>query len=144
MNNIRTELVSIALKWQREFGVAPAITSAISEYDAAIMLVHCSKNEYSSHMKNATAVRKGYDFEFSGKRYQVKANRPSGKKGSKVTLVNKPKNYEWDFIIWILYDEKYVMQEAYQWGVDKFRRKYQNTKRLSPEDLKEGGKQLFP
>ncbi len=34
--NLRDQLVNIALKWQNKYGVAPAITSAISEYDAAM------------------------------------------------------------------------------------------------------------
>lgn len=33
-SNLRTALVAIALEWQRRYGVAPAITSAVSEYDA--------------------------------------------------------------------------------------------------------------
>ncbi len=33
---LRDQLVNIALKWQNKYGVAPAITSAIPEYDAAM------------------------------------------------------------------------------------------------------------
>jgi hypothetical protein len=141
--NIRDKLVRIALEWQEKFGVAPAVTSAISEYDAA-KLLGCSEVIYSAYMENATAVRKGYDFIHKDKRYQIKANRPSGRKGSKVSLVKKPTNYEWDFLIWILYDRKYVMQEAYKWGVKGFQSKYQDKIRLSPKDMRSGGKKLFP
>lgn len=28
----------------------------------------------------------------------------------------KPSNYEWDFLIWILYDRIYAIQEAWLWG----------------------------
>ena len=33
---LRENLVETALQWQKNFGVAPSITSAISEYDAAM------------------------------------------------------------------------------------------------------------
>lgn len=76
---LRNKLIDIALQWQESFGVAPSITSALSEYDAA-MLVGMSENEYSEYMKDKTAVSKGADFVFNNIRYQVKANRPSGKR----------------------------------------------------------------
>ena len=85
---LRDKLVDIALQWQACFGVAPSITSSISEYDAA-MLVGMSEKEYSDYMKDKTAVAKGTDFIYKNIKYQVKANRPSGKKGSFVTMVPK-------------------------------------------------------
>ena len=103
---LRDKLVDIALQWQACFGVAPSITSSISEYDAA-MLVGMSEKEYSDYMKDKTAVAKGTDFIYKNIKYQVKANRPSGKKGSFVTMVPKATNYEWDRLIWILYDKNY-------------------------------------
>jgi len=75
--SLRKQLTELALAWQAKFGVAPAITSTISEYDAA-MLIGLSEDEYSQQMQSQTAVQKGYDFIYQGKRYQVKANRPSG------------------------------------------------------------------
>ena len=109
---LREKLAEIALQWQANYGVAPSITSAISEYDAA-KLVGMSEREYSDYMKVKTAVSKGADFVYRGIRYQVKANRPSGKPGSFVTMVPKASNYDWDRLIWILYDKNYVMQEAW-------------------------------
>ena len=117
---LRNKLVEIALQWQERYGVAPSITSTISEYDAA-MLVGMSENEYSAYMKDKTAVNKGSDFVFNNTRYQVKANRPIGKKGSFVTMVPKAANYEWDRLIWILYDKNYVIQEAWEWGVEEYK-----------------------
>lgn len=61
---LRNKLIDIALQWQESFGVAPSITSALSEYDAA-MLVGMSENEYSEYMKDKTAVSKGADFVFN-------------------------------------------------------------------------------
>ena len=52
---LRNKLIDIALQWQESFGVAPSITSALSEYDAA-MLVGMPENEYSEYMKDKTAV----------------------------------------------------------------------------------------
>lgn len=135
--NLREELVDIALRWQNCFGVAPSITSAVSEYDAA-MLVGMTESEYSQYMQDKTAVSKGADFIFGGICYQVKANRPSGKKGSPVTLVPKAMNYNWDRLIWILYDKYYVMQEAWEWCVDDYITAFNYRKRLSPEDYRRG------
>lgn len=63
-------------------------------------------------------------------RYQVKANRPSGKKGSKVTMVPKASNYEWDMLIWILYDKDYVMQEAWEWYMKDYKMAFENKKKI--------------
>ena len=134
---LRDELVKIALQWQEKFGVAPSITSTISEYDAA-MLVGMSENEYSDYMKDKTAVNKGSDFVFKKIRYQVKANRPSGKKGSFVTMVPKATNYEWDRLIWILYDKNYEIQEAWEWGIEEYKKAFDAIKRLSPDHYRKG------
>ncbi len=134
---LRDELVKIALLWQERFGVAPSITNTISEYDAA-MLVGMSESEYSDYMKDKTAVNKGSDFVFMNIKYQVKANRPSGKKGSFVTMVPKATNYEWDRLIWILYDKNFVMQEAWEWEVKDYKLAFDNIKRLSPDHYRKG------
>ena len=134
---LRNKLVEIALRWQERYGVAPSITSTISEYDAA-MLVGMSENDYSAYMKDKTAVNKGSDFVFNNTRYQVKANRPSGKKGSFVTMVPKAANYEWDRLIWILYDKNYVIQEAWEWGVEEYKDAFDAIKRLSPDHYRKG------
>jgi len=135
--SLRDKLVSVALEWQSKFGIAPHITAAIAEYDAA-MLVQCSENEYCQQMQTRTAVGKGYDFIFKGDRYQVKANRPSGKPGSPVTLVPKAKNYEWDYLIWVLYDTNYRIQEAWVWPVSAYKLAFENRSRLSPSDMRQG------
>ena len=93
---------------------------------------------YSAYMQDKTAVAKGLDFEWLGRRYQVKANRPSGKPGSRVTLVPKPKNYEWDYLIWILYNKGYEIEEAWQWDVTSFKQTFHQKKRLSPSDYRSG------
>ncbi len=137
IEQLRDKLVEIALRWQERYGVAPSITSTISEYDAA-MLIGMSENEYSDYMRDKTAVNKGNDFVFNNTRYQVKANRPSGKKGSYVTMVPKAANYEWDRLIWILYDKNYVIQEAWEWGVEEYKDAFDAIKRLSPNHYRKG------
>ena len=127
---LRDKLVEIALQWQSKYGVAPQITSVISEFDAA-MLVGMSESDYSDYMQDKTAVSKGADFVFNHQRYQVKANRPSGKPGSKVTMVPKATNYLWDKLIWILYDQHYVMLEAWEWDVEDYKLKFDDKKRIS-------------
>jgi hypothetical protein len=137
MNDLRRELVDIALRWEQAFGNAPAITSALSEYDAA-HLVGCSLDAYSQGMQGATSVQRGHDFRFNDATYQVKANRPSGKKGSVVTLVPRANNFEWDRLIWILYSARYEIQEAWLWSVHDYRHAFEHAKRLSPKDMRLG------
>ena len=78
MHDLRDKLVDLALSWEQAFGNAPHITAALSEFDAA-QLVGCSIDQYCKCMRGGTSVRRGHDFQFNGRRYQVKANRPSGK-----------------------------------------------------------------
>ena len=136
---LRDKLVETALEWQKRFGVAPQITSVVSEYDSA-MLVGMSEKDYSDYMQDKTAVQKGFDFIFNGIRYQIKANRPSGKKGSKVKKVPEARNYNWDKLIWILYNKEYQIQEAWEWNVEDYKKNFDSKKRLSPDDMRKGNK----
>lgn len=143
MNNVlREKLVSVALEWQDRYGIAPQITSPLSEYDAA-MLIGFPEQEYSDHMQDKTAVGKGSDFVYKGVHYQIKGNRPSGKPGSRITMVPKATNYEWDVLIWVMYDKNYIIQEAWQWDVEPYKETFHNKKRLSPNDYRKGLR-LFP
>jgi hypothetical protein len=139
MNGLRQQLVQTALEWEQAFGNAPLITSVLSELDAAL-LVGCRLEEYSACMQGKTAVQKGHDFLFNGHRYQVKGNRPSGKPGSAVTLVPKAKNYEWDFLVWVHYNQRYEIQEAWQWSRADYIEAFYTVKRLSPKDYRRGKK----
>src|SRR5687768_14296109 len=137
LDDLRDQLVKTTLAWERSFGNAPAITSAVSELDAA-NLVGLSLAQYSTSMQGCTAVQRGYDFVHGGARYQVKACRPSGKKGSAVTWVPKATNYDWDFLIWILYNPQYEIQEAWLWDVTTYADAFHSIKRLSPSHLRQG------
>jgi hypothetical protein len=117
--------------------VAPSITSAISEYDAALLVGH-SPESFGRDCVGRTAVTRRTDFCFEGRRYQVKANRPSGKPGSFVTLVAKATNYDWDRLIWILYDREFVIQEAWEWTAESYRVAFDSVSRLSPAHMRRG------
>jgi hypothetical protein len=134
---LRDQLVAIALEWQLRYGVAPTITGTISEYDAALLVGHTDES-YCANCVGRTAVTRGCDFTWNGLRYQVKANRPSGKSGSFVTLVTKASNYEWDRLVWLLYDRFYALQEAWEWPVDQYRAAFHEKPRLSPADMRKG------
>lgn len=133
---LREESVAVALKWQEQFGEAPHVTSAVAEYDAA-KLVGMLEDDYGVYMNGRTVVSEGADFEYKGRLYQVKANRPSGRKGSAVTLVPRARSYEWHILIWILYDREYNIVEAWQWDVCDYRARFYSLKRLSPKDMRQ-------
>lgn len=66
----------------------------------------------------------------------MKANRPSGKPGSLVTLVGKARNYDWDFLIWILYNPKYEIQETWIWEGNSDKNAFESISRLSPDHMR--------
>ena len=134
---LRNLLIQVALEWERRFSVAPRITADIAEYDAA-KLVNTSLRIGVGRKSEDTAVTKGCDFCIGAERYQVKCNRPSGKPGSTVTLVGKVSNFDWDRLIWILYDRRYVIQEAWMFKVDQYKRLFELKKRLCPQDMRKG------
>jgi hypothetical protein len=143
---LRRSLVQVSLEWERRFGVAPSVTSAISELDAAL-LVGMNVDAYCSEGNLRTAVSKDVDFVCHGIRYQVTANRPSGKKGSFVTLVSqkteKTRPFGWERLIWILYDRLYTIQEAWEFTADEYRKRFCHLTRLSPDHMRQG-RRLFP
>ena len=141
--NLRAQLVATALAWQDRYGIAPSITSALSEYDAAISLLGMDEAEYGESLRAATAVQRGFDFRHEGLRYQIKANRPSGRPGSFVTKCPKASNYEWDHLIWILYNREYEIQEAWMWDTTSYQQAFHELARISPADMRRG-KSLFP
>jgi hypothetical protein len=136
-DDLRNRLVAVTLEWEALLGVAPRITSAVSEFDAAMLVGHTPAS-YGGDRAGKTAVARGCDFRHGGVRYQVKANRPSGKPGSKVTLVGKARNYEWDRLVWILYDKTYTLKEAWIWDVADYRSRFDGKRRLSPDDMRLG------
>ena len=137
MHELRARLVTIALEWERAFGNAPSITTALSEYDAA-MLLGLTQLEYSNAMQGSTAVQRGYDFKHNGIRYQVKGTRASGKRGSKITKVPQATNFDWDELIWVTYNDKYEIQEAWLWDVRSYESQFKALKRLSPLHMRAG------
>jgi hypothetical protein len=118
----------------------PFITSAISEFDAARMVGHTPES-LTLECVGRTAVTLGTDFCHNGVRYQVKACRSSGKAGSFVTCVPKATNYDWDRLIWILYDRGFHVCEAWEWAEERYGSEFDAVKRLSPLHMR-GGRSL--
>lgn len=141
-DQLRDLLVQVSLEWEKRFAVSPQITASIAEYDAA-KLVGTSLRIGKGRIGTETAVTKGVDFRKGKVFYQVKANRPSGKPGSKVTLVGKATSFDWHKLIWILYDREYNIKEAWEFSRGKYRELFESKKRLSPKDMRKGNR-LYP
>jgi hypothetical protein len=121
---LRQQLVEVALQWERSYSVLPRVGDALSEFDAAMFVGHTPET-FSKEMVGTTAVQKGFDFRWESTRYQVKHNRPSGKKGSKVTNSGKvTTNFEWDVLVYILYNERFELQEVWQWEIDAYQKAF--------------------
>lgn len=136
-DELRDLLARVSLEWERRFSVAPSITSAVAEYDAA-KLKGTSLEIGKGRDASDTAVTKGIDFRIGNVGYQVKSNRPSGKPGSPVTLVGKASNYNWDNLIWTLYDQAYNLREAWEFSRIDYRERFDHKDRLSPTDMRLG------
>ena len=137
--SLRDRLVKIALEWEARFGVAPNVTGTIAEYDAAMLIGHSDDSLcLDCTGTGRTAVTKGCDFTFEGIRYQVKGSRPSGKPGSPVTKLGKASNYDWHRLIWLLYDPRYVLQEAWEWMVGPYKTAFAAKAHIRPDDMRRG------
>ena len=126
-DKLRDLLVQISLEWERRFAVAPQITVSVAKYDAA-KLVGTSLKVGKGRKESDTAVTNGVDFRKDNIFYQVKSNRPSGKLGSKVTLVGKATNFDWHKLVWILYDREYNIKEAWEFSRNKYRELFEPKK----------------
>ena len=130
LEELREELINIALTCQKNIGNAPSITGFIAELDAA-KVVGVSYEDYCKEMHDTSAVKRGYDFTFKNKCYQVKACRPSGRDGSEITRIPSVKNYEWDILVWIKYDEYFNINEIWQIEIDEFLRHFDGRRNIS-------------
>jgi len=139
---LRNELVNVVLRWEGQYGCFPGqagVTAAVSEHDAAILL-GCSESEYAQCLKERTAVSRGYDFEYpKGRRIQVKANRPSGKQGSKAWNAGpKVDSTGWDLLVYILYDQNYERLEAWKYTPELYERLFADKSKLTLDDMRKG------
>ena len=66
--SIRSRLIALALEWERAFGAAPQITTAVSEYDGAFLVGH-SDETYADDCLGRAAVSRGSDFSYRGRAY---------------------------------------------------------------------------
>src|SRR5438552_3823131 len=60
-DTLRTTLVALVPEWEKRYGVAPFITAAVSEYDAARLVGHTPET-FSLDCVGRTAVTRGTDF----------------------------------------------------------------------------------
>lgn len=141
--DMRSRLAALSMAWEHRYGVAPPITSAISEYDAA-MLIGLTDDEYASACVGRSAVTPGADFVHRGIRYQVKANRPSGRAGSTVTIISKPRNLGFDVLVWVLYCPDFSIDEVWTVDVVTFERELHREIYLRPARLRAVGTRLYP
>jgi hypothetical protein len=143
--DLRKQFVDVALEWEKHFGVAPSITSAISELGAA-RLVGMSEAADCAGGTHRTAVTKDTDLVCGEVRYQVTASRPSGKRGSKVRLVShkteKKRPFGWDRLIWIRYDRFYRIQEVREFTADEYEESSVFVRPLA-DDMRKGRPILF-
>jgi len=135
-SKIGQRLIDIALEWEEKYSIAPNITTAISEYDAA-RCVGMSDREYAAAMIGRTAASEGYDFRYEGNRYQVKGRRP-GKPGRRVVRVPKAHNYYWDYLVFVLYDWEYDVLGIWQWTRRNYKKKIEPLERVTVTNMREG------
>lgn len=136
-NELRNRLVSVALEWERIFGVEPLILSAVSEYDAARLVGHTDESYREDRVRRSIASY-GTDFTFKGLRYHVKANQMRGGSASSVSRVSEARNYHWDRLVWILYDHDFTIQEAWEWEVAEYRAEFEGRSPLSVNNMRQG------
>lgn len=55
-----------------------------------------------------------------------------------MTWVPKPRNYDWERLIWILYNPAYEVQEAWLWEVEAYKLRFDEVQRLGPAHMRLG------
>ena len=53
-------------------------------------------------------------------------------------MVPKASNYLWDKLIWILYDQHYIMQEAWEWDVENYKQEFDGKAGFHQTIIEEG------
>jgi hypothetical protein len=139
---LRAQLVQTARQWEECCGVAPQITNAIAELDAA-RLVGMTEEKYCADGRKRTAVSGDFDFIHKCLRYEVTGSRPSGKEGSKVSKVSNKLKKDCDLIVWVLYDQCYAMEEAWEFDAENYKRMFANVAHLWPPHMRLGHR-LYP
>ena len=137
----REQLISQSLAWESAFGKSPSITGELGEIDAIFSLGFLTP-ETLRKRRSASAVKSKSDFEVNGLRYQVKANRPSGRPGSKVTKIGVPKPDGWDELLWVLYNKDYRVQEFWKIDHRTFWQALGGNKHLRPKIIRDSGIRL--
>lgn len=103
------------------------------EQDYILVIRHCLSHTDETYdetlSEGLSRMLRKYPQKIEGLRKALKRLSPRQKEKA---------NYEWDRLIWILYDKNYIMQEAWEWHVEDYKMAFENKKRLSPEDYRKG------
>ncbi len=154
--NLRKSLVKNAINFEKKFHIIPSISSAISELDA-MAIVGMSGDEIVKYAPKQKSRQKDFDFEYNGKKYQVKVDRQSitelssvekglNRHNSQVSIGGK-----WDSIMWLQYNSDYRLLLAYEFAEKNLAKKsikysgrkrsfkwiHDNKKKIRPKDIKE-------
>lgn len=137
MEHLYNDLINISLKWEKEYGIVPKILPEILKYDAVIYIDY-DLDAYAKQIKTRKTNPSGYDILFKGKKYLVKGGRRIGENISTISPMDKPKNKNWDYLIWILYDQEFKVLEVWQWENKVFYKKFQNKTRITADKMRTG------
>src|SRR5438552_17474728 len=136
-DTLRTTLVALVPEWEKRYGVAPFITAAVSEHDAARLVGHTPET-FSLDCVGRTAVTRGTDFVATVFGIRSKLVGLAEDPVRSFTWVPKATNYEWDRLVWLLYDREFQLLEAWKWCVADFQSSFDTIKRLSPAHMRTG------
>jgi hypothetical protein len=132
---LRDRLCGVASKWQEKYRVSPSIMSAISEYDAA-RIIGMSEEEYAGRERGITS---GFNFIYNDRRYRVLGRRERrSERPESIVIRERPRHYKWDYFIWILYNESYVIREVRLWEVASYEEYFEQKDRMSLRDMRLG------
>ncbi|MBF0212150.1 MAG: hypothetical protein HQM00_01155 [Magnetococcales bacterium] len=138
----RDALATIALGWEERYGLSPLDLSVIAARDAAL-LVGMSDERYSLHMQDRVfPAPSDVDFIYNKKKYVVRSVRQSPT--SDAHQVAKVPAQGWDFLVFVMYDAKYVITGAWQMPNDTYLAQCARKERLTPEDCQLGKSLLAP
>jgi hypothetical protein len=137
---LRDRLVETAIEWQEKYGVSPRvspiITPAIAEYDAA-RIIGISEEEYAELERDRHLA---FNFIYKGKRYRTRGSRQKSlsERPEGTVIYEKPKDFEWDCFIFILYRKSYVIEEAWLWEVASYKEFFYQNDKMSFSDMRQG------
>ena len=55
-------------------------------------------------------------------------------------MVPRARNFDWDYLIWVLYNSKYEIEEAWLWDVASYQSELDLSKKVRPGDMRQGSR----